>query len=215
MLTQLRRGAIFCLISLVLFGIVYPLLGVGLSQLFFKHQADGSITANANGSTLIGQDWSQTKCPGHLPGSCVFQGRPDALGPYSDTGKFKGDNPAEHPGDDPLVANGVAGESGATNLGPRSQELLDYTKILVKYWLARGVQPTSDLVTTSGSGIDPDITPQDAQAEIPMVSRATGLPAATLQRLISQQTNGMQLGFLGSPYVNVLQLNEALAKLKT
>jgi K+-transporting ATPase ATPase C chain len=213
MLTQFRRGAIFCLICLVLFGIVYPLVGVGLSQLFFKHQADGSITAN--GSTLIGQNWSQTKCPGHLPGSCVFQGRPDALGPYSDAGKYKGDNPAGHPGDDPLVANGVAGESGATNLGPRSQELLNYTKILVKYWHARGVQPTSDLVTTSGSGIDPDITPQDAQAEIPMVSRATGLSSATLQRLISQQTTGMQLGFLGSPYVNVLQLNEALAKLKT
>ena len=213
MLTQFRRGAIFCLICLVLFGIVYPLLGVGLSQLFFKHQADGSITAN--GSTLIGQNWSQTKCPGHLPGSCVFQGRPDALGPYSDVGKYKGDNPAEHPGDDPLVANGQAGESGATNLGPRSKVLVADTRILVKYWLARGVQPTSDLVTTSGSGIDPDITPQDAQAEIPMVSRATGLSAATLQHLISQQTNGMQLGFLGSPYVNVLQLNEALAKLKT
>jgi potassium-transporting ATPase KdpC subunit len=212
MLTQFRRGAIFCLICLVLFGIVYPLVGVGLSQLFFKHQADGSIAAN--GSTLIGQNWSQTKCPGHLPGSCVFQGRPDALGPYSDVGKYKGDNPAEHPGDDPLVANGVAGESGATNLGPRSKVLVADTKILVQYWLARGVQPTSDLVTTSGSGIDPDITPQDAQAEIPMVSRATGISAATLQHLISRQTTGMQLGFLGSPYVNVLQLNEALAKLE-
>ena len=212
MLTQLRRSAIFCLICLVLFGLAFPLLGVGLSQLFFKHQADGSITAN--GSTLIGQDWSQTKCPGHLLGSCVFQGRPDALGPYSDVGKYKGDNPAEHPGDDPLVANGQAGESGATNLGPRSKVLVSDTRILVKYWLARGVQPTSDLVTTSGSGLDPDITPQDAQAEIPMVSRATGLSAATLQHLISQQTNGMQLGFLGSPYVNVLQLNEALKKLE-
>jgi K+-transporting ATPase ATPase C chain len=212
MLTQFRRGAIFCIICLVLFGLVFPLVGVGLSQLFFKHQADGSITAN--GSTLIGQDWSKTKCPGHLAGSCVFQGRPDALGPYSNANS-KTPNPAGHPGDDPLVANGQAGESGATNLGPRSQELLDYTKILVKYWQARGVQPTSDLVTTSGSGIDPDITPQDAQAEIPMVARATGLSAATLQHLISQQSNGMQLGFLGSPYVNVLQLNEALAKLKT
>src|SRR5580704_9054669 len=140
MLTQLRRSAIFVIVCLVLFGLAYPLLGVGLSQAFFKGQADGSITAN--GSTRIGQDWSQTKCPGHLPGSCVFQGRPDALGPYSDTGKFKGDNPAEHPGDDPLVANGVAGESGATNLGPRSQVLVIDTKILIKYWLARGVQPT-------------------------------------------------------------------------
>ncbi len=210
MLTQLRRSAIFVIVALIVFGLAYPLLGVGLSQLFFKDQADGSITAN--GSTLIGQNWAQTNCPGHLRGSCVFQGRPDDLGPYSDANS-KTPNPAGHPGDDPLVANGVAGESGATNLGPRSQELLNYTKILIAYWHARGVNPTSDLVTTSGSGIDPDITPQDAQAEIPMVSRATGLSAATLQRLISQQTNGMQLGFLGSPYVNVLQLNEALAKL--
>jgi potassium-transporting ATPase KdpC subunit len=212
MLTQFRRAAIFCIICLVLFGLVFPLVGVGVSQLFFKHQADGSITAN--GSTLIGQNWALTRCPGNLPGSCVFQGRPDALGPYSNANS-KTPNPAGHPGDDPLVANGQAGESGATNLGPRSQELLDYTKTLIKYWQARGVQPTSDLVTTSGSGLDPDITPQDAQAEIPMVSRATGLSAATLQHLISKQTNGMQLGFLGSPYVNVLQLNEALAKLKT
>ncbi len=109
------------IICLVLFGIAYPFLGVGLSAAFFHGQANGSITAN--GSNIIGQDWSQTKCPGHLSGSCVFQGRPDDLGPYSDVGKYKGDNPAGHPGDDPLVANGAAGESGATNLGPRSQTL--------------------------------------------------------------------------------------------
>jgi K+-transporting ATPase ATPase C chain len=212
MLTQLRRGAIFVIIWLVVFGIAYPLLGVGVSQLFFKGQADGSITAN--GSIRIGQDWSRTRCPGHLPGSCVFQGRPDALGPYSDVGKYKGDNPAGHGGDNPLVANGVAGASGATNLGPRSQNLVNYTKELIAYWQARGVNPTSDLVTTSGSGIDPDISPQDAKAEIPMVSRATGIPPSRLQSLIDQQTQSMELGFLGSPYVNVLQLNEALAKLE-
>lgn len=212
MLAQFRRAAVMVVICLVLFGLAYPLLGVGLSQLFFKGQADGSITAN--GSNLIGQDWSQTNCPGHLRGSCVFQGRPDNLGPYSDTGKFKGDNPAGHPGDDPLVANGVAGESGATNLGPRSQELVNYTKDLITYWRARGVSPTADLVTTSGSGIDPDITPQDAQAEIPMVARATGISAGRLQSLINKETQGMQLGFLGSPVVNVLQLNEGLAKLE-
>ena len=212
MLTQLRRSAVMVIICLVLFGLVYPLVGVGLSQLFFKHQADGSITPN--GSTLIGQNWSLTKCPGHLAGTCVFQGRPDAVGPYSDTGKYAGDNPAGHPGDDPLVANGVAGESGATNLGPRSSVLLDDTKVLIAYWHRRGVNPTSDLVTTSGSGIDPDITPTDARAEIPMVARSTGLSSTTLNRLINQQTQGMELGFLGSPYVNVLQLNEALVKLE-
>jgi K+-transporting ATPase ATPase C chain len=111
------------------------------------------------------------------------------------------------------VANGVAGESGATNLGPRSQVLVNDTKILITYWHSRGVQPTSDLVTTSGSGVDPDITPTDAVAEIPMVSRATGISPARLKSLISQQTQGMELGFLGSPYVNVLQLNEALHSL--
>jgi K+-transporting ATPase ATPase C chain len=212
MLTQLRRSAVFVVIWLVVFGIAYPLFGVGLSQLFFKGQANGSITAN--GSNLIGQDWSQTRCPGHLAGSCVFQGRPDNLGPYSDTGKFKGANPPGHPGDDPLVANGAAGESGATNLGPRSQELVTYSRDLINYWRARGVSPTSDLVTTSGSGIDPDITPEDASAEIPMVARATGVSPARLESLIKRETQGMQLGFLGSPFVNVLQLNEGLAKLE-
>ena len=63
------------------FGFAYAFVGTGVSQVLFKHQADGSITAN--GSTLIGQNWSQTKCPGHPLGSCVFQGRPDALGPYA------------------------------------------------------------------------------------------------------------------------------------
>jgi K+-transporting ATPase ATPase C chain len=228
LLTQFRRGAVMVLICLALFGLAYPLLGVGLSQLFFHGQANGSITAN--GSNLIGQDWSQTKCPGHLAGSCVFQGRPDNLGPYSDLGDPKGCpspkpstgcNPTTHPGDDPLYANAVPngaatvlGGSGATNLGPRSQELVDYTTILIRYWHARGVSPTSDLVTTSGSGLDPDITPQDARAEIPMVARATGLSPGQLQSLISQETQGMPLGFLGSPTVNVLQLNEGLAKLE-
>jgi K+-transporting ATPase ATPase C chain len=211
MLTQLRRAAVLCIVCLVIFGLAYPLVGVGLSQLFFKGQANGSLTAN--GSTLIGQNWSTTKCPGHLQGSCVFQGRPDALGPYSDANS-KTPNPAGHPGDDPLVANGVAGESGATNLGPRSQELLNYTKTLIAYWHSRGVNPTSDLVTTSGSGLDPDITPTDAMAEIPMVSRATGLSRATLTHLINQQSQGAEWGFLGSPYVNVLGLNQALVKLE-
>jgi potassium-transporting ATPase KdpC subunit len=208
MLTQLRRSAVLCLVCLVLFGLAFPLLGVGLSQLFFKHQADGSITAN--GSTLIGQNWSDAKCPGHPLGSCVFQGRPDDLGPYASATL----SPAEHPGDDPLVANGAAGESGATNLGPRSAELEKYTKELIAYWHARGVQPTSDLVTTSGSGIDPDITPDDARAEVPMVAKATGLSDSALKNLINQQTQGAELGFLGSTYVNVLELNEALVKLE-
>jgi K+-transporting ATPase ATPase C chain len=221
MITNIRRSVVCILVFTAFFGFVYAFAGTGVAQAFFKNQANGSITAN--GSTLIGQDWSKTRCPGHLPGSCVFQGRPDNLGPYSDVGNPKGCpspkpstgcSPVGHPGDNPLVASGAAGGSGATNLGPRSRELLDYTKELVAYWQSRGVNPTPDLVTTSGSGLDPDITPQDAIAEIPMVSRATGISPPRLRSLIDQNTQSMQLGFLGSPFVNVLQLNEALAKLK-
>jgi K+-transporting ATPase ATPase C chain len=207
MLAHLRRSLILGVIAIVLV-FVYALVGTGVSQVLFKHQADGSVTAH--GSTLVGQNWSQTSCPGHPLGSCVFQGRPDDLGPYASAKT----SPAEHPGDDPLVANGQPGESGATNLGPKSAELLAYTKELVAYWHKRGVNPTPDLVTTSGSGLDPDITPADAVAEIPMVSAATGISASALRTLIAKQTNGEELGFLGSSYIDVLQLNEALARLK-
>jgi len=176
MLVHLRRSVILAVVALIA-TFIYAFAGTGVAQLFFSHQADGSLTAN--GSTLIGQNWSDTKCPGH-----------------------------------PLVANGAAGESGATNLGPRSEELVTYTKILVAYWHARGVDPTPDLVTTSGSGYDPDISQQDALVQIPMVSRATGLSASVLRRLISQQTQGAELGFMGTSYIDVLQLNEALVKLE-
>ncbi len=86
--------------------------------------------------------------------------------------------------------------------------------MLVAYWKARGVNPTPDLVTTSGSGYDPDISQQDALVQIPMVSNATGIPASVLKHLVISQTHGAELGFLGTSYINVLQLNEALAKLK-
>jgi K+-transporting ATPase ATPase C chain len=198
-------------ICMVFFGFVYAFAGTGVAQLLFKHQADGSITAD--GSTLIGQPWNLTKCPGHPLGSCVFQGRPDDLGPYADT-NAKNPSPVGHPGDDPYELNGVAGGSGATNLGPRSQELLTDTKILVKYWHARGVDPTPDLVTTSGSGYDPDISQQDAIVQIPMVANATGISPARLRALIVSYTHPAEWGFLGAQYIDVLQLNEGLAALK-
>jgi K+-transporting ATPase ATPase C chain len=215
MLVHLRRSLVMAVLCLVFLGFVYALAGTGLSQLVFKHQADGSITAN--GSTLIGQNWSQTKCPGHLPGSCVFQGRPDAVGPYA--GSL---NPVAGGGDNPLAANNIPGkpgvlnpgESGASNLGPRSKTLVSNTQTLVAYWKARGVTPTPDLVTTSGSGYDPDISAADAVAQIPMVSNATGLAPSTLRALIARESSGAQLGFLGTSYIDVLQLNEALAHLR-
>ena len=92
--------------------------------------------------------------------------------------------------------------------------LLDNTKALIAYWHSLGVDPTTDLVTTSGSGLDPDITPQDAIVQIPMVSKATGLSASVLRALVNKESHGAQLGFLGSSYVDVLQLNVALSKLR-
>ncbi len=209
MFVHLRRSVVSIVVFTIFFGFVYALAGTGVAQVLFKHQADGSITAY--GSTLIGQDWSQAKCPGHPLGSCVFQGRPDNLGPYAANPKA---TPPSSGGDNPLVANGVNGQSSASNLGPRSKVLLANTQQLIAYWHKRGVNPTPDLVTTSGSGLDPDISAADALAEVPMVADATGISPARLKALIGQQTNGAQLGFLGSSYVNVLQLNEALAKLR-
>jgi K+-transporting ATPase ATPase C chain len=198
MITQIRRSVVLAILCLVFFGLAYPLAGTGLSQVLFKHQADGSITAN--GSTLIGQNWTSPK---------FFHGRPDDFGPYAADPKkdIAG-------GDNPLEANGVPGDTGATNLGPRSEALLTDTKALIAYWHKMGVNPTPDLVTTSGSGLDPDITPVDAYAEVPMVSKATGLSPKVLDRLIARETQPAQFGFLGSDYIDVLQLNEALAKME-
>jgi K+-transporting ATPase ATPase C chain len=208
MLTNLRRTIISIVVFTALFGFVYALAGTGVAQVLFPHQADGSITAD--GSTLIGQNWAAAKCPGHPRGSCVFHGRPDDTGPYAA-------NPKENisGGDNPLVANGVDGESGATNYGPRSKVLVADTKALIAYWKGLGVDdPTTDLVTTSGSDLDPDITPADATVQIPMVSKATGVSPSALRQLIAKETNGAEIGFLGSSYIDVLQLNEGLANLE-
>jgi K+-transporting ATPase ATPase C chain len=190
MLTHLRQSIILAVACVLVFGLAYGLAGTGIAQLFFQHQADGSI--GANGSTLIGQNWngySQTR----ILHPRWFHGRPTA--------------------DDPLVATGKPGESGATNLGPRSKVLEHRVHALVIAWQKVGVHPTTDLVTTSGSGLDPDITPADAIAQIPMVSKATGISPSRLRALIARVTHGPAFGFLGSPYVVVLQLNEALAKI--
>jgi K+-transporting ATPase ATPase C chain len=197
MLVNLRRSLVMAVICLVFFGFVYAFAGTGVAQLLFKHQANGSLTAN--GSTLIGQNWSSPKW---------FHGRPDDTGPYAANPKDDVSG-----GDNPLVANGVSGESGATNLGPRSKVLLADTKELVAYWHKLGVKPTPDLVTTSGSGYDPDISPLDATVQIPMVAKATGIAPSKLRALIKSQSHSAQFGFLGSSYIDVLQLNEALARL--
>lgn len=213
MFAHLRRSVVATVV-LIMITFAYAYLGTGLSQLLFHHQANGSLTAY--GSPLIGQDWSATKCPASAPGTCVFHGRPDDTGPYAAVvcGPGAQECTPTAGGDNPLEANGSSGESGASNLGPRSQTLLTNTEALVKYWNLMGVSPTPDLVTTSGSGYDPDISPQDAIAQIPMVSKATGLPATRLTDLVKRYTHPAQWGFLGSSWIDVLSLNEGLAALE-
>ena len=191
MINYLRRSIVLALFCLVFFGLVYALRRHG--HLPGPLQAPGRRFGHGDGSTLIGQNWTSPK---------FFHGRPDDFGPYAGTG------------DNPLVANGKNGESAATNLGPRSKVLLANTEALIAYWHKMGVNPTPDLVTTSGSGLDPDISPADAYAEVPMVSRATGLSPRVLDRLIASETQPAELGFLGSTYIDVLQLNVALAKME-
>jgi potassium-transporting ATPase KdpC subunit len=199
MWTHLRRSLVMAVICMVVFGFAYAFAGTGVAQALFSHQANGSI--GANGSTLIGQNWT---------GRSWFHGRPDDAGPYAANPKANVSG-----GDNPLVASGVNGESGATALGPRSKTLLTNTEALVAYWHRLGVaHPTPDLVTTSGSGYDPDISPADALVQVPMVAKATGVSPARLRALVASQTHGAQWGFLGSSYIDVLSLNQALAKLR-
>jgi K+-transporting ATPase ATPase C chain len=112
-----------------------------------------------------------------------FQGRPDS------------DNPEA---------------TGGTNLGPRSKTLIEDTKKEVAALEKEGINPTPDLVTTSGSGVDPDIAPVDAYAQVNAVAEARGLPVAVVRELVATHLHQVQLGFLGSPYIDVLELNEAL-----
>jgi len=114
-----------------------------------------------------------------------FQGRPDS--------------------DDPMA-------TGGTNLGPRSEVLVEDVRKQIAELRKEGITPTPDLVTTSGSGVDPDISPADAYAQVSAVARARGMSAAAVRQLVAEHVVQPQFGFLGSAYINVLQLNEALAQ---
>lgn len=116
-----------------------------------------------------------------------FQGRPD--------------------GDNPMA-------TGGTNLGPRSKKLVTDTKQQIAKLKKEGITPTPDLVTTSGSGVDPDIAPIDAYAQANAVAKANNLPITTIDKLIASHIHSAQYGFLGSSYINVLKLNIALSHLK-
>lgn len=189
----LYRSVVLTLVMAVVVGVGYPVAGWALSQWWFHAQANGSLTKD--GSSLIGQPWSTTSNGTLVINPMWFQGRPDP--------------------DNPLELNGTPGESGSASLGPRSAVLVADTASFLAAWRKVGIEhPTEDLVTTSGSGVDPDITPADALVQLPMLLRARPyLSDAELRSLIARETQGPQGGFLGGSYLDVLQLNMALAKL--
>jgi K+-transporting ATPase ATPase C chain len=164
----------------ILFGVIYPLVVTGLAQLIFPHKANGQLIEKDGavvGSTIIGQGFSS---PGY------FHSRPSAAGNGWD-----------------------AANSGGSNLGPTNQKLLDRVKGDVATAQADnpGVPVPIDLVTTSASGFDPHITPAAAEFQLARVAKARGVSADEVRALVRKHTEGRQLGFLGEPRVNVLELN--------
>lgn len=183
MLTHLRRSVILSIIFIALCGLAYPLAGTGISQLVFSHQANGSLTAD--GSTLIGQQWS---------GPTWFQGRPDGT----------------------VVTTGPGGVlvSGTNQPGPRSKTLEQAVAKVAAQLKKEGIVATNDLVTTSGSLVDPDISPADAYAQVKAVAAARHLAVGAVRRLVVEHVHPRELGFLGADYVDVLELNMALSRLR-
>ena len=192
---ELRPAIVLLVAFTILTGLVYPLVMTGVAQVIFPSQAHGSLIEKDGkvvGSALIGQSFTSDR---------YFHGRPSAtLGP----------DPA-----DPSKTTSVpdnAANSGGSNLGPTSKALIERIAADVdklKQENASGRVPT-DLVTTSGSGLDPDITPEAADFQVPRVAKARNLPENEVSRLVMDDIKDRSLGIFGEPRVNVLTLNLAL-----
>jgi potassium-transporting ATPase KdpC subunit len=182
---QLLPGLRMTLVMTVLTGLIYPGIVTGLCQMLFPKQANGSLEykdGKVIGSTLIGQNFTRPE---------YFQPRPSAAGNGYD-----------------------ATASTGSNLGPTNQKLIDRVKTAADKF--RRDNPTftetipADLLTTSGSGLDPHLSPESADAQVERVAKARGTTPQDLRALLAQFTEGRDLGFLGEPRVNVLRVNEAL-----
>jgi potassium-transporting ATPase KdpC subunit len=180
---NLVTAALMTIVTTLLLGIVYPLAITGVAQALFPAQANGQLIERNGkivGSRIIGQSFSS---PGY------FRSRPSAAGAGYD-----------------------AANSAGTQLGPTNKKLIDNVKANVE--TARKENATApvpiDLVTTSASGLDPHLSPAAADFQVPRVARERGMTEAAVRALVAAHTEGRQLGFLGEPRVNVLELNLAL-----
>lgn len=186
MLKHIRTAVSLFIVFTAVTGFAYPLAVTGIAQVLFHSKADGSLIesdGNVVGSSLIGQEFSAPK---------YFWGRISATSPYP----YNGD------------------ASSGSNLGPTNQALFDQMKARIAALKAADPGDTApipvDLVTASGSGLDPDISPAAADYQVARVARARHMDESDVRALVAKYTRGRQLGFLGEPRVNVLKLNLAL-----
>ena len=195
MLRQIQPAIVMVLLLTVITGLIYPLGMTGLAQLLFPHRANGSLIEKDGkviGSKLIGQNFTDAR---------YFHGRPSAT---TDTDP---NDPAKT-----VPAPYNASNSGGANAGPTSKSLIDrVTQDADKLKAENPSAPIPvDLVTTSASGLDPDISPAAAYFQAPRVAKTRGISEARLHDLVNQSIEGRFLGILGEPKVNVLQLNMKL-----
>jgi len=182
MIKHLGTALRVTIVSIVLLGLVYPLAMTAIAQVLFPRQANGSlvvVNGKVVGSSIIGQLWTKPQ---------YFQGRPSAAG--------KGYDPTS---------------TGGTNYGPTSKKLIDATRKTIADLEKANPDavgpPPMDLVTSSGSGIDPDISPEAAYWESPRVAKARRMSVSDVDAVVARHVIGRTFGFLGEPHVNVLELN--------